>query len=141
VKLVDANVLLYALNPSAALHAEARDWLEGALSGDEPVGLAWVVLLAFLRISTHPRAVTRPIPTERACESIAEVLACPPVRLVEPGPAHWDPLRRFLRRAGTAGNLVTDAHLAALAVEQGATLVSYDRDFGRFEHLRWELPG
>lgn len=140
MKIPDANVLLHAHNPSAPRHAEARPWLEAALSDEEPVGLAWVVLLAFLRIATNPRAVERPLSAERACAAVDRLLECPPVRLVGPGPEHWPQLRRLLHEVGSAGNLTTDAHLAAVAIERGATLVSYDHDFARFEHLRWEQP-
>jgi len=140
VKLVDANVLLHAHNASAPRHAAARAWLEEALSGDEPVALAWIVVLAFLRIATSPRALTRPLATEAACGIVDRLLEQPPVRLLEAGPEHWRHLRRLLHETGSAGNLTTDAHLAALAIEHGATLVTYDHDFGRFEHLRWERP-
>jgi len=140
VKLVDANVLLHAYNVSAPRHAEARTWLEEALSGDEPVALAWIVVLAFLRIATSSRALTRPLATEAACAVVDQLLEQSPVRLLEAGPEHWRHLRRLLYETGSAGNLTTDAHLAALAIEHGATLVSYDHDFGRFDHLRWERP-
>jgi len=140
VKVLDANVLLHAYNPSAPLHREARAWLEGALSADEPVGLPWVVLLAFLRIATSARAVTRPLPVNRACGMVDQLLSYLPVRVLEPGPEHWRHLRRLLQEVGSAGNLTTDAHLAALVIEHGATLVSYDHDFSRFASLRWERP-
>ena len=140
MKLLDANVLLHAYNPHAPMHAGARRWLEGALSDDEPVGLAWIVLLAFIRISTNPRAVASPVKIELVCETLDQLLQCAPVRVVQPGPEHWSHVRRLLLAVGTGGNLTTDAHLAALAIEHGATLISYDNDFGRFEHLRWERP-
>lgn len=122
------------------MHVPARAWLESALSGDESVGLPWVVILAFLRIATNPRAVERPLSIERACETVDELLDCPPVHVLQPGPGHWSEVRRLLLEVGAAGNLVTDAHLAALAIEHGAILTSYDADFARFEHLRWERP-
>lgn len=140
MKVVDANVLLHAYNPSAPLHAEARSWLESALSDEEPVGLAWIVILAFLRIATNPRAVSVPASIERACETVDQLLGYPPVRVVQPGPEHWRQVRRLLLEVGSAGNLTTDTHLAAIALEHGATLVSYDNDFARFERLRWERP-
>jgi toxin-antitoxin system PIN domain toxin len=138
--VVDANVLLHAYNPSAPMHVPARTWLEAALSGDESIGLPWIVILAFLRIATNARAVERPLSIERACETVDELLACAPVHVLQPGPRHWSEVRRLLLQVGAAGNLVTDAHLAALAIEHGATLTSYDADFSRFEHLRWERP-
>ncbi|MEE9279319.1 MAG: TA system VapC family ribonuclease toxin [Myxococcota bacterium] len=140
MKIVDVNVLLHAYNPSAPLHTEARSWLESALSGEESVALAWVVLLAFLRIATNPRAVTLPVSIERACETVDQLLGYPPVRIVQPGPEHWLRVRQLLLEVGSAGNLTTDTHLAAIALEHGATLVSYDNDFARFEQLRWERP-
>jgi len=140
VKIVDVNVLLHAYSPSAPLHAAARSWLESALSGDESVGLPWVVILAFLRIATNPRAVTLPVSVERACETVDQLLGYPPVRIVQPGPEHWLQVRRLLLEVGSAGNLTTDTHLAALAIEHGATLVSYDNDFARFDRLRWQRP-
>lgn len=140
MKLVDANVLLHAYNTSAPRHAEARAWLEEALSSDEPIALAWIVVLAFLRITTNPRAVARPLAVEAACALVDRLLEQPPVRLLDAGPEHWRHLRRLLHETGSAGNLTTDAHLAALAIEHGATLASYDHDFGRFPHLRWERP-
>jgi len=140
VKIVDVNLLLHAYNPSAPLHVQARRWLESALSGDESVGLPWVVILAFLRIATNPRAVTRPLSVERACETVDQLLGYPGVRIVQPGPEHWLQVRRLLLEVGSAGNRTTDTHLAALAIEHGATLVSYDNDFARFPHLRWEHP-
>lgn len=140
MKIVDANVLLHAYNRSAPLHAEAREWLESALSQDETVGLAWVVLLAFLRISTNPRAMTDPVSVERGCEVIRQLLEYDPVRIVQPGPEHWLQMERILLKLGAGGNLTADAHLAALAIEHGATLVSYDTDFARFDHLQWTTP-
>ncbi len=140
MKIVDVNVLLHAYSASAPLHAEARGWLESALSGDETIGLPWVVILAFVRIATNPRAVTLPVSVERACESVNQLLGYPPVRIVQPGPEHWLQVRRLLLEVGSAGNLTTDTHLAALAIEHGATLVSYDNDFARFDRLRWQRP-
>lgn len=140
MKIVDVNVLLHAYSASAPLHAEARGWLESVLSGDETIGLPWVVILAFVRIATNPRAVTLPVSVERACESVNQLLGYPPVRIVQPGPEHWLQVRRLLLEVGSAGNLTTDTHLAALAIEHGATLVSYDNDFARFDRLRWQRP-
>jgi len=140
VRIVDANVLLHAYNVSAPAHPQARRWLENALSDDEALGLPWVVILAFLRISTNPRALPRPLSIDNASEIVDALLNYPPVRVVEPGPEHWLQMRRLISKLGIAGNLTTDTHLAALAIEHGATLISYDSDFSRFEHLRWECP-
>ena len=130
--LVDANVLVYAVDSDSHHHRAARRWLEAAFSGTTPIGLAWVVLLAFLRLTTRPGILRKPLPPERAMAFVDEWLALPLVRAVGPGEAHWAILRSLLRAAGTAGNLTSDAHLAAIALEQGASICSTDRDFERF---------
>ena len=140
MKIVDANVLLYAVNEEALHHEPVRRWWDAALSGDEPIGLCWTVLLAFLRIATHPRAFARPLEPEQALAVVAAWLGHPNVRVVTETDTHWDILRSLLVATGTAGNLTTDAHLAALAIARGAWLVSCDADFARFPHLRWENP-
>jgi len=140
VKLVDLNVLLYAVNEDAARHERVRAWWEKAVAGDEPVGLAWVVLLGFLRIATNPRVFPRPLDADTALEKVGSWLALDTVHLVSERDGHWRTLRSLLGEAGTAGNLTTDAHLAALAISFGAVLVSCDSDFARFDGLRWENP-
>jgi hypothetical protein len=140
VKLVDANLLLYAINRDSAHHRRARAWIERALADDEPVALAWIVLLAFLRLSTSARVFPEPLSAEQALAVVDEWLAQPAVVTIAPGPEHWRILRELLTATGIAGNLTTDAHLAALAIENGAVLHSSDADFGRFSGLRWENP-
>jgi uncharacterized protein len=135
VKLLDANILLYAYDSSSAHHDACRRWLEGALNDDEPVGLAWQTSLAFIRISTNPRAVRSPITTKDACGIIGTLLERPTVLVVEPGDQFWSTFQQIARAARISGPRVTDAVLAAMAVEQGATLCSTDRDFRRFEGL------
>ncbi len=139
--LVDANVLLYALNRSANEHKSAGRWLDGALSGGEAVAFAWTVLLAVLRLSTHPAIFPRPLTVSQAAEAVEIWLQAPPAVTLEPTRRHLPLVRGLLEQAGTAGNLVGDAHLAALALAHGATLVSYDRDFARFEGVRLTRPG
>ena len=139
--LVDLNVVLYAVNSAAARHVEARTWWESAVSGDEPVGLAWSVITGFLRLSTHPSVLPRPLTVEQACRRVNRWLAQPTVRLVRETEEHWRHLERLLSETGTGGNLTSDAHLAALAISHGATLVSFDNDFARFPHLRWTKLG
>lgn len=139
--LVDANVLVYAVNDRARDHELARSWLADALSGGEGVGFAWAALLAFLRLTTHPAILERPLPLTRSAEVVERWLSAPPALIVEPTRRHLAILRGLLERSGTAGNLVGDAHLAALALEHGATVVSFDRDFARFEGVRSALPG
>jgi toxin-antitoxin system PIN domain toxin len=140
VLVVDLNLLLYATNSDSADHATAKAWWEATLSNDEPIGLAWVVVLGFLRISTHPRILSSPLTTGQATGVVDDWLAQAPARLLLPSERHWGILRQLLEPVGTAGNLTTDAHLAALAIENGATLCSTDRDFGRFQNLKWTNP-
>jgi toxin-antitoxin system PIN domain toxin len=138
--LCDANLLLYAYDASSSAHEASRQWLEATLSGVEPVGLPWNSLLAFLRISTNPRAVTRPLALAEATAIVSSWLELPLVLIPAPGPRHWEILERVVRSAQARGPLVTDAHLAALAIEHGALLASTDRDFTRFEGLRLLNP-
>ena len=141
MRIVDANVLLYAVNLDAPLHTPAREWMNGVLNGLEPVGFAWVVLLAFLRLSTRPGLSLRPLDLETADGVVETRLAASPAVVVHPTPRHLAVLHGLLGALGTAGNLVNDAHLAALALEHGAEVVSFDRDFSRFPGLRWRSPG
>jgi toxin-antitoxin system PIN domain toxin len=132
VKLVDANVLIYAVNSDSAPHDQARDWLDSSLNGGETVAFAWIVLLAFLRLTTNPHAFAQAWSVADACDQIEEWLSRPAAVTVEPTSRHVSILRGLLEHAGTPGNLSTDAHLAALAVEHGAQVVTFDRDFARF---------
>ncbi|CAN5697798.1 type II toxin-antitoxin system VapC family toxin [soil metagenome] len=141
MKLVDANVLLYATNEAAAHHDRARRWLDDALSGWEPIGLSWLSLLAFLRLSTKIGLFPRPFTVDEALGQVIAWRSAPAATVVEPTSRHLDVLAGLIAEAGTGGNLVSDAHLAALAVEHAATVVSFDRDFGRFPGVRWEEPG
>jgi toxin-antitoxin system PIN domain toxin len=140
VKLVDLNVLLYAVNRDSTHHDVIRRWWENAINGDEPVGLAWVVLLGFLRLSTHPRVFPGPLDAGQAIDRVDAWIAHPNVKIVRETDEQWRLLKSALDETGTAGNLTTDAHLASLAIAHGATLVSCDTDFGRFAKLRWENP-
>lgn len=135
MNLVDANVLIYAVNADAPHHNASRSWLDAALSGIDPVGFPWTALLAFLRITTRRGMLERPLDVDAAVSYIDEWLAQPSAELVVPGPGHWTIFRALLRASGTAGNLTSDAHLAALAIEGGWTLVSTDNDFRRFAGL------
>jgi toxin-antitoxin system PIN domain toxin len=140
VILVDSNLLLYAYNPSFERHDRARTWLEEVFSNPEPVGLAWQSILAFMRIGTSARAFEQPLSTAEATGIVGRWLELPMVVLLEPGPRHWPILVALLDRTDVRGPLVMDAHLAALAIEHGAKLVTSDRDFARFPGLRTENP-
>jgi len=141
MRLVDANVLLYAVNRAAPNHERSRAWLDGALAGDEAVGFAWVALLAFLRLATHPSVFARPLDAGQAVDVVRSWLAQPSAVVVEPGPRHAEVLGGLLAEAGAAGNLVNDAHLAALAIEHAALISTFDAEFGRFRGVRWARPG
>lgn len=140
MKLVDTNVLIYAVNERSPNHERARTWLEDALSGHEPVGFAWVVVLAFLRLVTHPAIFANPLSVDEAIVVANGWLEQPVSVIVEPSGRHLDDLAALLRSTGTGGNLVTDAHVAALAVRSDATVVTFDGDFGRFPGVRWHIP-
>jgi uncharacterized protein len=140
VIVVDLNLLIYAINEDAVVHERARRWWERTLSGGEQVGLAWSVILGFLRLTTNSRIMPRPLAPEQAFATIDEWLAHPSVTPIEPSDRHWPILKELLEPLGTAGNLTSDAHLAALTIEQGARLCSTDNDFSRFSGLRWSNP-
>jgi hypothetical protein len=140
VILLDANLLIYSIDSDSPHHARARRWLEKTLSGDAAVGLPWAVVLAFLRITTRVGVLRRQLSAEQAMAYIDEWLAQPYVEPVGPGATHWHLLKSLLREAGAAGNLTTDAHLAALAIESGCELASTDNDFRRFPGLRIVNP-
>jgi uncharacterized protein len=138
--LLDANVLLYAHDSSSTYHESARNWLEKPISTTRAIRLAWLTITAFLRITTNFRAVQHPLTEHEACRAISSLLDHPSVDILNPGPRHWSILERLINETGTRGPLVMDAHLAALAMEHGATLCTHDRDFSRFPHLRVEYP-
>jgi hypothetical protein len=140
MKLVDVNILLYAVHRQAAQHERMRRWWESALADEEPIGLTWIVLIAFLRLTTRPGVFQKPLTADESIALVDEWLTLPNVRLVVETEEHWRYLKEAIRQTGTAGNLTTDAHLAALAIANGATVVSCDADFSRFKQLRWQNP-
>jgi toxin-antitoxin system PIN domain toxin len=140
VKLVDANVLLYAVNVSDSRHQVSRRWLDGVLNGADTAAFSWPVLLAFMRLSTKHGVFPTPLSVEQALTQVRAWLGEPTSILVEPTGRHLDILAGLLSALATGGNIVSDAHLAALAVEHGATVVTFDSDFGRFPGVRWALP-
>jgi len=140
VILIDTNLLLYAADSSSRFHRRARQWVEAAFSGPQPVRLAWVGVLAFLRIATDPRVQTAPVRMQDALAVVNAWMAQPNTDVLAPGERHWAILGDLLTRLQVRGPMVTDAHLAALAIEHGATLATNDRDFSRFPGLRVEYP-
>jgi toxin-antitoxin system PIN domain toxin len=140
VRLVDTNLLLYAVHEEARFHTEALMWLDRTLSSGEAVVMPWISLLGFVRISTRPGIYSHPQSAEEAFEIVDAWLGVPSVITGEPDRWHARRVRDLLVATGTGGNLVTDAHLAALALQYDATVVSYDNDFSRFPGVRWERP-
>lgn len=140
MKLVDANVLLYAVHQEAEHHATSLTWLDRTLSATEAVVFPWISLIAFLRLSTHPSVYENPQSVPQAFENLEAWLDVPVVVTGEPDVHHPARMRDLLAAAGGGGNLVNDAHLAALALQYDATVVTYDTDFGRFPGVRWERP-
>lgn len=138
--LVDANLLIYALNSDSPQHARARPWLERTLSATTPVGLPWIVILAFIRLTTRAGIMRRPLALAHAIAYIDSWLQQPCVEIVGPGEHHWTIFSRLLEATGTAGNLTSDAHIAALALEHGASIYSADHDFARFPGIRHVNP-
>jgi hypothetical protein len=138
--LVDANLLLYAYDPQAAQHDASRLWLETTLSGSELVRFPWLTLWAFLRISTNPRVFERPLSMAEADAHVSSWLTQPSAGILEPGERHWEILEQIMKEGQVSGPLVTDAALAAIAIEHGATLCTTDRGFARFPGLTWTNP-
>ncbi|HLX30935.1 MAG TPA: type II toxin-antitoxin system VapC family toxin [Casimicrobiaceae bacterium] len=140
MKIVDLNMLLYAVNSDAKQHQRARAWWEAAVVDEERVGLPWVVLLGFLRLATNARVFPKPLSPDSAISKVEAWLGQENIQVVRERDDHWECLRELLRETGVAGNLTSDAHLAALALCHDAVLVSSDRDFARFKGLRVENP-
>ncbi len=138
--LVDANILLYAVDETSPFHPRARAWLEEALNGTRRVGIAWQTLAAFLRIVTNPRAVAEPLGPAEAWDLVESWLEAPTTWVPEPGPAHRQILRGLMIGLDIRAGLVPDAALAALCVEHGLTIVSADSDFARFTDIAWLNP-
>jgi toxin-antitoxin system PIN domain toxin len=136
----DVNLLVHAYNTRSPVHRAARSWWEELMNGVRPVGLPWVAILGFIRITTHRQVLGNPLPATLACAHARSWLAQPYVSVVSPGDRHAEILFGLLAALGTAGNLTTDGHLAALAIEHQAELHSTDADFGRFPGLRWANP-
>ncbi|KZS67160.1 type II toxin-antitoxin system VapC family toxin [Mycobacterium pseudokansasii] len=140
MKLLDLNILIYAIDQSSARHEAAREWLDDTLSDSATVAFAWHVLVGFVRLSTRAAIFERPLTVDESFDVVDGWLAQPCVTVVHPTDRHTVVLRGLLTPLGTAGNLTSDAHLAALAIEHGAELCSTDVDFSRFSGVRWTDP-
>ena len=138
--LVDANLLLFAVDETSPWHARSAAWMEQQLNGDRRVGIPWESLAAFVRISTHPRASSRPLKPDRAWSLVESWLAAPTVWVPGPTEQHTAVLGSLIRNYHLAGNLIPDAQLAAIAIEHGLELYSADTDFARFTEIRWQNP-
>ncbi|MBA3277168.1 MAG: PIN domain-containing protein [Geodermatophilaceae bacterium] len=138
--LLDANILLYAVDTRSPFHARAADWLSEQLNGARRVGLPWQSLVAFLRISTHPRASEKPLEAASAARIVEDWLKADVVWIPMPGPHHASVLTGLIGTYQLRGNLISDAHLAALAIEHGLTMCSADTDFARFPEVTWINP-
>ena len=136
----DVNLLVYAYNSDAPHHAAAKAWWERLLSRRDTVGVPWMVSLGFVRLMTHRAVLVTPLPPPEAMDHVRSWLERSNVEVLEPGPRHLQILDSVLRELGAAGNLTTDAHLAALAIEHQCELHSNDSDFARFPGLRWRNP-
>ncbi|MEM1333501.1 MAG: type II toxin-antitoxin system VapC family toxin [Actinomycetota bacterium] len=140
MKLVDANVLLYAVNSDAPRHDSSRRWLDDSLSGADTVAFAWIALLAFVRLSTRVGLFPTPLSIDEAMDRVDAWIGAGPAVIVEPGTEHSRIVRSLLKPLGVGGNLVSDAHLAALAIEHRCQVVSFDRDFSRFPGVELVTP-
>ena len=138
--IVDTNLLIYAVNSAAPQHEVAKTWLDRQLSAGVEVGLPWLAVIAFVRLSTNPRVFSLPLSVDESLTLVGEWFALDHVRAANPGPNHWEILSRLLLRTGSAGNLTNDAHIAAIAIEHSALVCSADTDFLRFEGVQYHNP-
>ena len=138
--LIDANILLYAVDEDSPFHASAHDWIDETLNGSRRVGIPWLSLVAFVRIATHPRALLEPLTPAEAWQFVDEWLDAPAVWVPGPGRGHREILGRLIRDLDLRANLVSDAVLAALCIEHGLQMVSADSDFARFTEISWLNP-
>lgn len=136
----DANLIVYAHNAADPEHEAALRWWKELLGGSEEIGVPVVVVLAFLRLTTSVRVFQKPLTVEQSARRVEAWFKARPVRLITPGQGHIETLLRCVRGAGTGGNLTTDAHVAALALEYNAEIHTSDLDFARFPGLRWKNP-
>lgn len=141
MRIVDVNVLIYATDTDTKHHDSAKRWLDAAMGGTEAVGLPTAVTMAYIRLTTNAKVFRSPLPISQAIEAVQTWIARSNVVVPAPTVQHYRLVEELLAATGVGGNLVSDAHLGALAIEHGATLVSYDSDFARFPRVVWERPG
>jgi toxin-antitoxin system PIN domain toxin len=140
VILPDVNVLLYAFRSDSREHERHRAWLEGVVNGPSAYGMSPQVLASVVRIATHPRIFVQPSSLDAVLQFSDVLLGQPHCNVIQPGSRHWDIFGRISRECRATGNLVQDAWFAALAIESGCEWVTTDRDYARFEGLRWRTP-
>ncbi len=138
--LPDVNILIHAVNSDSSRHRHIHSWWDDCLSRPTPIYLPWVVILGFVRITTNRKIFDSPLSLNEASGYINSWLEQPSVRTITPGEGHWGLVERLLKEAGTAGNLTTDAHLAAMAIQWDCTVYSTDTDFARFPGVKWKQP-
>jgi toxin-antitoxin system PIN domain toxin len=136
----DVNVLIHAMDVDSRHHQRAWEWWFASLGGSEHIGFSWSVLMAYVRLTTHPRIMGSPLEASNACDDVRMWLSLPTTMVLTPGPEHMNVVAGLLESAGGGGDLVPDAHLAALAIENGGTVYSQDADFARFPDVRWLNP-
>lgn len=140
MKIVDVNVLIYAASRESQHHPRSLAWWESAMNGTEIIGLSWQTLSGYIRIVTHPKLLSNPIPRDQCLDQVSTWINHRRIEVVRETDNHWTVYKDLIVDSNAVGKLSTDAHLAALAISRGATLVSCDTDFARFRHLRWENP-
>ena len=138
--LPDINLLIYAHDETSKHHSRAKQWWEDQLNGSQMIGLSWVTLLGFIRLLTNPRIYQNPYSSSEILAIVKTWLEQPQVKIIHPSEQHFTLLANLIEQIGTAGNLTTDAHLAALAIERGLILQTTDADFARFPGLKWNNP-
>lgn len=140
MKIIDANVLIYSVSRQSPKFEIATSWLNKAMSESETIGFSWLVLIAFMRITTHSRLSPQPLSIQQAKHVVQEWLGQPCSTVLHPTHKHLNLIEELLEPLGVAGDLTNDAHIAALAIEHGATVYSFDNDFSRFPRVRWAMP-
>lgn len=139
MKLVDTNVLLYAVDADSPYNKQSLTWIEDTLSGEPGMAMAWIAIVGFVRLSTRSGILRKPLSVVESLASVDDWLGHPHTHILNPGDRHADLFARLLLAAGTAGNLTNDAHMAALAIEHDAEIGTFDRDFKRFSGLKFQL--